>query len=127
MSRITGLHHVSLIVADVDRALGFYIDCLGMSVDSTRPSLSFPGRWLKAEGLRVHLLELDNPDPVEGRPAHGGRDRHTAVAVQDLDGFVGRLEAAGIASTMSRSGRRALFCRDPDGNTWELIEEPPQA
>lgn len=123
MSRITGLHHVSLIVADVDRALGFYVNCLGMSIDTSRPALSFPGCWLNADGLQVHLLELENPDPVDGRPAHGGRDRHTAVMVQDLDGFAGRLEAAGIASTMSRSGRRALFCRDPDGNTWELIEE----
>lgn len=124
MSRITDLHHVSLIVADTARALGFYVECLGMQVDSSRPSLDFPGCWLRADGLRVHLLELDNPDPVEGRPDHGGRDRHTAVLVDDLDGFAARLEAAGVASTMSRSGRRALFCRDPDGNAWELIEQP---
>jgi hypothetical protein len=27
----------------------------------------------------IHLMELPNPDPLEGRPAHGGRDRHTCV------------------------------------------------
>jgi glyoxylase I family protein len=116
------MHHVSLIVADTSRALGFYVDCLGMQVDPARPKLDFPGCWLEADGLQVHLLELENPDPVEHRPAHGGRDRHTAVMVDDLDAFAARLEAAGIACTMSRSGRRALFCRDPDGNAWELIE-----
>jgi glyoxylase I family protein len=32
------------------------------------------------------------------------------------------LNKAGIIYTMSLSGRRALFCRDPDGNTIEIIE-----
>lgn len=123
MSRISGLHHVSLIVADTQRALDFYVGCLGMQLDASRPALSFPGCWLKSDGLQVHLLELDNPDPVNGRPDHGGRDRHTAVSVDELDGFARKLEKADIAYTLSRSGRRALFCRDPDGNAWELIEQ----
>ena len=40
----------------------------------------------------------------------------------DLDPLLARLAAAGVPSTMSRSGRRALFCRDPDGNALEFIE-----
>jgi len=32
------------------------------------------------------------------------------------------LKKAGIVYTMSISGRRALFCRDPDGNAIEIIE-----
>lgn len=27
----------------------------------------------------IHLMELPNPDPLEGRPQHGGRDRHFCV------------------------------------------------
>jgi glyoxylase I family protein len=53
---------------------------------------------------------------------HGGRDRHVALAVDDLAQLQARLDAAGIACTQSRSGRRALFCRDPDGNALEFIE-----
>jgi glyoxylase I family protein len=71
---------------------------------------------------QIHLLELPNPDPVTGRPAHGGRDRHLAVWVSGLDALAGRLQAAGVGFTRSKSGRRALFCRDPDGNALELIE-----
>lgn len=122
MTEIDGLHHVSLIVADTKRALEFYQQVLGLKRDSSRPELAFPGAWLSLGDRQLHLLELPNPDPVEGRPAHGGRDRHTAVSVSDLDAFARRLEKAEIAYTMSRSGRRALFCRDPDGNAWELIE-----
>jgi len=122
MTSVIGLHHVSLIVADTRRALVFYRDIMGLKIDHTRPDLAFPGAWLSLGDLQLHLLELPNPDPVDRRPEHGGRDRHTAVSVTDLDGFAQRLEHVGIPFSMSKSGRRALFCRDPDGNAWELVE-----
>lgn len=121
--KIAGLHHVSLIVADTARSLRFYCDVLGLEIEASRPDLAFPGAWLRLGDRQLHLLELPNPDPVDDRPAHGGRDRHTAVVVDDLETFAARLASRGIAHTMSRSGRRALFCRDPDGNAWELIED----
>lgn len=120
--RVTDLHHVSVIVADTGRALDFYAGLLGLAVDGSRPELGYPGAWLQAGSRQIHLLELPNPDPVNGRPEHGGRDRHLALLVQQLDAVAARLEAAGVACSYSRSGRRALFCRDPDGNAVELIE-----
>jgi glyoxylase I family protein len=123
MTRVLDLHHVSLVVSDTQRSLDFYQQILGLEVDPSRPALAFPGAWLRLGDRQLHLLEVPNPDPVDGRPAHGGRDRHTALAVEDLDGFAQRLQQAGIPFTMSRSGRRALFCRDPDGNAWELIAQ----
>lgn len=123
MSRFLRLHHASLLIADTERALVFYRDLLGMEVCAERPDLGFPGAWLEVgEGGQIHLLELPNPDPVQGRPEHGGRDRHVALRVEGLEELRGRLEAAGVPFTMSRSGRAALFCRDPDGNALELIE-----
>lgn len=119
---IRSIHHVSLIVADTEIALGFYRDLLGLKVLGNRPDLGYPGAWLEAGELQIHLLELPNPDPVTGRPLHGGRDRHLALSLTDLDGLVERLDAAGLSFTLSRSGRRALFCRDPDGNALEFIE-----
>lgn len=124
MSLIASIHHVSLIVADTERALVFYRDLLGLDVDPTRPSLGYPGAWLKLGDQQIHLLELPNPDPVDARPPHGGRDRHLAVSVTDLDAVTKLLEAAEIDFTLSRSGRRALFVRDPDANALELIEQP---
>lgn len=122
MSSVIELHHVSLVVADTARALAFYQGVLGLEVDHSRPDLAFPGVWLKLGDRQLHLLELSNPDPIDERPSHGGRDRHTAVSVTDLDGFARRLERSGIPYTRSSSGRAALFCRDPDGNAWELVE-----
>ncbi|HSH29829.1 MAG TPA: VOC family protein [Thiohalobacter sp.] len=121
------LHHASVIVADTGRALAFYRDLLGLPVDPDRPDLGYPGAWLDLGAAQIHLLELPNPDPVTGRPAHGGRDRHLALAVSELEAVLARLEAAGVAVSRSRSGRAAAFCRDPDGNAVELIAQPGQS
>jgi glyoxylase I family protein len=121
---VTDLHHVSFIVADTERALSFYRDLLGLEVDQERPDLGYPGAWLELGAYQLHLLELPNPDPVEGRPHHGGRDRHLALSVSRLDELKGRLQRAGIPYSESRSGRRAIFCRDPDANALEFVEMP---
>ena len=121
------LHHVSFIVADTAKALEFYQGVLGLSLISERPELGYPGAWLAVGAQQIHLLELPNPDPVAGRPAHGGRDRHCALSVSDLDVVTSALEQAGLDYSLSKSGRRALFCRDYDGNAIELIEIAPDA
>ena len=119
---IQRIHHVSVIVADTERSLRFYRDLLGLGTDASRPDLGYPGAWLWIGDQQIHLLELPNPDPMQGRPAHGGRDRHLALLTDDLDALARQLDAAGVGYTRSRSGRRALFFRDPDGNALEIIE-----
>ncbi len=114
------IHHVSLLVADTERALGFYRDLLGLVVIE-RPALGFPGAWLAIGDQQLHLLELPNPDAASERPEHVGRDRHLALAVDGLDDLAQRLTEAEIALSKSKSGRNAIFCRDPDGNGVELI------
>lgn len=118
---ITRIHHVSFIVADTERSLGFYRDLLGLAVDGSRPDLGYPGAWLWVGGQQIHLLELPNPDSVKDSPAHGGRDRHAAFVVADVAALAARLEAAGVVVSRSKSGRAAFFCRDPDGNALEFL------
>lgn len=120
---VLGMHHCSLIVSSTQQALAFYQGVFGIEVDASRPDLGYPGAWLNIGSQQIHLLELPNPDPVSGRPEHGGRDRHTALQVDDIDALVENLKAHSIAFTISKSGRKALFCRDPDGNAIEAIEK----
>lgn len=115
------IHHASLIVADTQASLSFYCGILGLE-QIDRPDLGFPGAWLKVGDQQIHLLELDNPDPTTGRPKHGGRDRHVAMTVSDLGSVKEALDAAGFTYTVSISGRKALFCRDLDGNAIEIID-----
>ena len=122
-SLITAIDHCSLIVADTDKALKFYAGILGMNIDESRPDLGYPGAWLQIANGQIHLLELPNPDSNENRPEHGGRDRHVALQVSDLNIAIQRLQQAKIDYSKSKSGRTALFCRDYDGNAIELVEK----
>lgn len=120
---ITRFLHASLIVANTENSLTFYCGCLGFCINHQRPDLGFPGAWLQHGDFELHLLEVPNPDPIEDRPVHGGRDRHLAFAVSDFSQLLAQLEKKNIRYTLSKSGRKALFCRDPDGNTLEFVEE----
>ena len=121
---ILNLHHVSLIVEDLNIALAFYQEVLGLEIDKTRPDLGYPGAWLTLTGQQqIHLMQLDDPDNKSNRPAHGGRDRHVAFLVNSIDDLASTLAELDMPFTKSRSGRKALFCRDPDGNALEFIQQ----
>nr|XP_010915205.1 uncharacterized protein LOC105040397 isoform X3 [Elaeis guineensis] len=57
-----------------------------------------------------------------GRPEHGGRDRHACIAIRDVSKLKAIFDRAGIRYTLSRSGRPAIFTRDPDGNALEFTQ-----
>jgi glyoxylase I family protein len=122
---IVSIHHVTVLVGDTRRALDFYQGILGLAVDESRPQMDVPGAWLWAGAQQIHLIERSSRAPLETPRAHGGRDFHVALAVTGLDALSAALSAHGVAYTPSRSGRRALFCRDPDGNAIELVEVQP--
>lgn len=120
---ITGIHHTTFLTADLVRSRSFYESLLGLQPDTARPVMSFDGVWYDvAEGQQIHLMALPDVELGLKRPIHGGRDRHVALTVSDMAALIVRLDSAGIVYTLSQSGRRALFCRDPDQNALEFIE-----
>jgi glyoxylase I family protein len=122
--KITSLLHATFLVADLEAARDFYERILGLAASPDRPDLSFPGVWYDlGQRQQIHLMRLPNPEQGIERPPYGGRDRHVALAVDDLAALGAKLSAAGIPYTQSKSGRRALFCRDPDGNALEFVEQ----
>ncbi|HED15406.1 MAG TPA: glyoxalase [Gammaproteobacteria bacterium] len=121
-TEITHIHHCSVLISDTEQALAFYQGVLGLTVNPDRPDLGYPGAWLDVGDQQIHLLELPNPDAGLERPQHGGRDRHVALVVNDLEWLIDRLQQSEILYSLSRSGRRALFCHDPDGNALEFIQ-----
>ena len=120
---LTALLHAGLLVSDLDTARAFYESVLGLVPLADRPTLPYPGLWYGLnDQQQLHLMQLPNPDAASVRPQHGGRDRHIALGIAQLDLLKARLEQAGVIYTLSKSGRAALFCRDPDGNTLELVQ-----
>jgi len=119
---ISTLLHATILVADLKNARGFYEQVLGFRPSSMRPEMSFDGVWYDFGSQQLHLMQLPNPEAGLQRPPNGGRDRHIAFAVDDLSALMARLEKAGIRFNLSKSGRRALFCRDTDDNALEFVE-----
>ncbi|MDQ7001332.1 MAG: VOC family protein [Ghiorsea sp.] len=119
----TTFHHVAIIVSDLAKAKQVYGDILGLTQDM-RPELNFEGLFYSlGNGQQLHIMLLDNPDAESIKPEHGGRYRHFALAVANLDDIRNKLDDEDIAFTTSKSGRAALFFYDFDGNAIELIQQ----
>lgn len=113
MVRPVGVHHVSLNVDDVDAAVAFYVDVLGLSVRRDRPEFGFGGAWLDAGDRQVHLIE-GRPPPALGQ--------HFAFAVDDLVAAVAELRSRGVDVSDPEPVGAGLqaFLADPAGNLVEL-------
>jgi len=122
---IKSIAHASFLVSDLEQSLVFYCDVLQMSQNMTRPNFAFEGAWIDIDssGQQIHLMKLPNPDSQDGRPEHGGRDKHIALVGEDIAKLEQRFIDADVKFTRSKSGRAAFFCRDPDGNALEFAED----
>jgi catechol 2,3-dioxygenase-like lactoylglutathione lyase family enzyme len=108
-----GVHHVSINTPDVDAAVRFYVDVLGLQARTDRPDFGFPGAWLDAGSQQVHLIGLDAPE---------AKGQHFAILVDDLDAAVADVRGHGVeVSDPSPVGTsRQAFLSDPAGNQIEL-------
>jgi len=120
MIAIKQLLHAGLIVSDLEKSRAFYEGVLGLTPNPARPDFGFPGVWYDIGRNQVHLMVVPNPYTDVIHPEHGGRDIHVAFSVDDVEAVRSELDKAGVAYSMSKSGRAALFCRDPDGNALEF-------
>ncbi|CEM27507.1 unnamed protein product [Vitrella brassicaformis CCMP3155] len=118
------IQHAGVLCSDTPAALEFYTRVLGMANEThLRPTtLPYPGAFVRVGSNQIHLMELPNPDPTEGRPDYPARDRHIAISVYDLMPLKERLDEHDVKYRMSSSGRPALFTRDLDGNGLEFIQ-----
>jgi catechol 2,3-dioxygenase-like lactoylglutathione lyase family enzyme len=108
-----GVHHVSINVDDVDAALAFYVEAIGLTVRTDRPDFAFNGAWLNAGSQQVHLIHGQPP------PACG---QHFAFLVDQLDDVVAELRTKGfdVSDPVPVGPGRQSFLTDPSGNVVEL-------
>lgn len=139
---ITGVNHVGISVASLDRSIGFYRDLFGMEVvvedtfqgeryDAILALLGTAGRvaLLRKGSLQLELFEFKHPTPHHKDPRYPVSDHgisHFCIEVADLDGFYSKLSAAGVyfhCPPIDFKGiAKATYGRDPDGNVFELLE-----
>jgi catechol 2,3-dioxygenase-like lactoylglutathione lyase family enzyme len=127
--RIAGLHHITLLVADVERSLAFYRNVLGMRLvkqtvnddDRNARHLIF-GDAEARPGTLITCLEY--PDLDEGTVGRGST-HHFALAVESEDELAAwrdYLGSRGVAATevMDRGDFKSIYVRDPDGHIVEI-------
>jgi glyoxylase I family protein len=107
------VHHVSINVDDVEKALDFYVGTLGLVPRSDRPDFNFPGAWLNAGDQQVHLIGGQTPANL---------GQHFAILVDDIDVAIGDLRQRGVEVTDSIpvGANYQAFLADPAGNNIEL-------
>ncbi len=132
--RITGLHHITLICADVERSVDFYRNVLGLRVvkqtvneDDRGARHLFFGDEEGRPGTLITCLEYGDLDEgVVGR----GSTHHFALAVEsaeELAAWRDYLGSRGIPTTevMDRTYFKSIYVRDPDGHLVELATLGP--
>ena len=126
---IRALSHIVLPVADLDAALAFYRDLLGLEVvvrlgpDDSGPDGSIAA-GLNIAGMLLPggtMLEL-----VEGMQEPRAGSTVVALNVADVMAAQLEVEAAGVTPAMPPTevtpGITMMFLTDPDGRTVELVE-----
>ena len=122
----TALVHTCVRVRDVDASVRFY-ELLGFE---RRGRLNFETAFNVYLGLPgdADRLELTVNDGREEPYDLGDGYNHIALTVDDLDGLLGRLAAAGVEPEKppfhpgGREEYRICFVADPDGYRIELID-----
>jgi catechol 2,3-dioxygenase-like lactoylglutathione lyase family enzyme len=116
---------VRYLVADVDRAVAFYVGRLGFELnDQMGAAFARVGRDDLTLWLAGPQSSAARPMPDGRQPAPGGWNRFV-IEVDDLSGTVSTLTAAGVTfrnAIVSGPGGKQILAEDPDGNPIELFE-----
>lgn len=94
------LDHIGIAVGDVNAALAFYRDALGLEIDGTEdvPSQRVRAHFVPVGEATLELLEATSPDSpiakyVEKR---GPGIHHVTLRVDDIHAALDRLKARGV-------------------------------
>ena len=116
---------VRYLVADVPRAVAFYVDRLGFAVEQEMlPAFARIRRDDLSLWLAGPAASAARPMPDGRRPEPGGWNRFV-IEVDDLASTVADLRAAGATfrnGIVTGPGGKQTLVDDPDGNPIELFE-----
>jgi glyoxylase I family protein len=114
--KLTGIHHVSILVPDMEAAVAWYRDALGLAEVKRPSNFMTPVRWLELGEQQIHLIPSEAPDAVS--------PRHFAIEVDDCQAARDALAARGVEvqETVPIAGADRFFITDPAGNHLEIIQ-----
>lgn len=110
-----GIHHCEILVTDIDAALKFYTEVIGLE-EIHNPSGFSQNKWLKLGNQELHIVFHPVSDANE--------ERHFAILVKDLESARTNLENRGakIKTASLIPGIDRFFIFDPFGNRIEFVQ-----
>ncbi len=126
-SAIPGLRHVALNVRDLESCERFYTDLLGMRVE-WRPD---PDNVYLTGGTDNLALHRAAPGAMPGPAQRLDHIGFVLNEIGEVDAWYAFLKSNHVPIVKQprthRDGARSFYCRDPDGNTVQMIYHPPLA
>lgn len=126
--KLTSIHHIAIIVSDIERAREFYIEKLGFEVirENYRAEREDWKLDLRVdEHTELEIFAEKNPPQRVNRPEACGL-RHLAFRVESVDETVKELKSLGIECETIRRDTytkdKMTFFHDPDGLPIEIHE-----
>jgi lactoylglutathione lyase len=125
---VKGLWNYAVKVADMDKAIAFYVDALGADVRNRSEVLGSRYTLLRLGETRVILFEKAPYEDLIGETLPLGF-LHDVYEVDDFDRQIARLRAMGVRFIMEPTDieadfgrRRIAFFETPDGMRTEVME-----
>jgi catechol 2,3-dioxygenase-like lactoylglutathione lyase family enzyme len=125
---VKGLWNYAVKVADMDKAIAFYVDALGADVRNRSEVLGQHYTLLRLGETRVILFEKAPYEDLLGKTLPLGF-LHDVYEVDDFDRQIARLRAMGVRFIMEPRDieadfgrRRIAFFETPDGMRTEVME-----
>ena len=124
--------HTSITTLDMDRAIRFYTEIMGLSFVRRRaiPENDAEIAFVRDDesGAEIELTWWRGKKEL----AEGDQLDHIAFAVPDMDAAMKRFRQAGVTVakepySLSGGSSRIAFITDPDGIWLEIIERPSHA
>lgn len=131
--RIRGLHHATLISADLERTTGFYRDLLGFTLVREGVNEDDPGTrhfWFSSDPVDPSALQLSFLEYPQMQPAAQGTGgvHHLALRVgspAEVESWRDYLQSRQVPTTPvhDRGGMASVYLRDPDGHILEIVAD----
>ena len=100
MPKINKINHIAIAIADIDGALGFWRDALGLDVDHIEdvPSQKAVVAFLPCGDSEVELVKPSAEDTGVAKflAERGGGMHHLCFEVDDIDAMLAQLKTKGV-------------------------------
>ena len=115
-SIVTSIHHVSIVVTDLELSRRFYTQVLGLREIPRPATFDFVVVWYDLGGQHIHLVPRETADAPS--------PRHFALQVDDAAAARRHFAAFGVPTreTTPIPGCDRFFVGDPDGNLIEIMQ-----